>query len=190
MNNLSIINSFSVGDVNGYGKGIGGFVGSSSNHLSISKSHSARSVSGGEDNVGGFVGYSSSPSIISNSYSTGSASGGEENIGGFVGSSFHSLTIENSYSTGKVNGNVQSMGGLVGHVYEEPINIINSFYDIEMSGQSDIGKGIGKTTTEMKTSSTFSSWDKNIWNISEGYYPNLKVGKKKFFERVYKCVKF
>ena len=51
----------------------------------------------------------------------------------------------------------------------------DSFYDNAISGQSDTGKGTGKTTAEMKKLATFTdtattglstSWDFNsIWNI-------------------------
>ena len=51
----------------------------------------------------------------------------------------------------------------------------DSFYDNTTSGQSDTGKGTGKTTAQMKTGATFTdnssidlntSWDfTSIWNI-------------------------
>ena len=51
----------------------------------------------------------------------------------------------------------------------------DSFYDNAISGQSDTGKGTGKTTAEMKKLATFTdtattglstSWDFNyIWDI-------------------------
>ena len=55
----------------------------------------------------------------------------------------------------------------------------DSFYDNAISGQSDTGKGTGKTTAEMKKLATFTdtattglstSWDFNsIWNIRHNY---------------------
>ena len=55
----------------------------------------------------------------------------------------------------------------------------DSFYDNAISGQSDRGKGTGKTTVEMKKLATFTdtattgistSWDFNsIWNIRHNY---------------------
>ena len=55
------------------------------------------------------------------------------------------------------------------------VTITDSFYDNTTSGQSDTGKGTGKTTAQMKTLATFTdtattglstSWDFNsIWNI-------------------------
>ena len=64
-------------------------------------------------------------------------------------------------------------GGLVGTISGGTIT--DSFYDTTTSGQSDTGKGTGKTTAEMKTLATFTdtattglstSWDfDTIWNI-------------------------
>ena len=98
-----------------------------------------------------------------------------------------SSTILNSYSTGKVVSN-SLRGGLVGGTRLN-YTITDSFYDSDTSGQSDTGKGIGKTTSLMKTKATFTvtssphlngSWDFNsTWNIdtsgtiNDGY-PYLK----------------
>ena len=64
-------------------------------------------------------------------------------------------------------------GGLVGHNLNSTIT--DSFYDATTSGQSDTGKGTGKTTAQMKTLATFTdtattglstSWDfDTIWDI-------------------------
>jgi len=90
--------------------------------------------------------------------------------------------IRNSYSTGRVAGE-NDIGGLIGGdgmwgdwdfgVTE------NSFYDIQTSGQSDIGRGVGKSTSEMKQIATFVSWNfPETWgiaaNINSGY-PHLRV---------------
>ena len=58
-------------------------------------------------------------------------------------------------------------------------SVTDSFYDNAISGQSDTGKGTGKTTVEMKKLATFTdrattglstSWDFNsIWNIRHNY---------------------
>ena len=98
-----------------------------------------------------------------------------------------SSTILNSYSTGKVVSN-SLHGGLVGGTRLNN-TITDSFYDSDTSGQSDTGKGIGKTTSLMKTLATFTdtsladltgSWDfYSTWEIdSSGTindgYPYLK----------------
>ncbi|HNS18988.1 MAG TPA: hypothetical protein PKH24_00740 [Sedimentisphaerales bacterium] len=63
--------------------------------------------------------------------------------------------------------------------------LITSFWDIETSGQSTSAGGIGKTTAEMQTVSTFldAGWDfvgetangtEDLWWILEGLdYPRL-----------------
>ena len=58
-------------------------------------------------------------------------------------------------------------------------SVTDSFYDNAISGQSDTGKGTGKTTAEMKKLATFTdtattglstSWDFNsIWSIRHNY---------------------
>ncbi|MHC4207401.1 MAG: GLUG motif-containing protein, partial [Planctomycetota bacterium] len=75
------------------------------------------------------------------------------------------------------------IGGFIG--YNCYGDVINCYWDIETSGQDTTAGGVGKTTTEMQTASTFldAGWDfvdeaengtKNIWWINEGQdYPRL-----------------
>jgi len=131
---------------------------------SITNCYSTSSVSGNED-VGGLVGRTDGN--VTNCYSTGSVSGGEW-VGGLVG--FNWGTITNCYSTGYVEGAVD-VGGLVGYGG----GAITSFWDIETSGQPASAGGIGKTTAEMQTASTFVGWlFGTVWTIDEGKdYPRL-----------------
>jgi len=145
------------------------------------------------DLTGGLVGYvycgsSCTNSIIRNSYSTATVIDGQSGrTGGLVGF-IHNSTILNSYSIGSVVSSQSSRGGLVG-TRSGASTITDSFYDSDTSGQSDTGKGIGKTTSQMKTLATFTdtasasltgSWDfYSIWEIdSSGTindgYPYLK----------------
>ena len=59
--------------------------------------------------------------------------------------------------------------GLIGAKYISSLystTITDSFYDKATSGQSDSGKGTGKTTAQMKTKATFTNWDfDTIWDI-------------------------
>jgi len=155
---------------------------------------SASGIVSSNDLTGGLVGYSfcsssCTNSIIRNSYSTASViDGGSGRIGGLVGFIYNG-TILNSYSIGSVVSSHSNRGGLVG--YKSGVNntITDSFYDSDASGQSDTGKGKGKTTTLMKTLATFTdtssadltgSWDfYSTWEIdSSGTindgYPYLK----------------
>jgi len=57
-------------------------------------------------------------------------------------------------------------GGLVGI---NSGNVTGSYYDSDISGQTDEGKGIPQTTSAMKTTNTFNGWDfATIWKINEG----------------------
>jgi len=147
--------------------------------------------------VGGLVGVSLG--VISNCYSTGSVSG-TTGTGGLVGFNWNNLiincysaadifdctelggglvgenqgTIINCYSTGRVSGAGPTIGGLAGG----PLSAVNSFWDVETSGQSMSGGGTGKATAEMKLSSTYFGWggcqSEGIWVIDEGKdYPRL-----------------
>jgi PKD repeat protein len=51
--------------------------------------------------------------------------------------------------------------------------VINSYWDIETSGQATSDGGVGKLTSEMKTQSTFTDWDfVDTWyNINGDIYP-------------------
>ena len=125
----------------------------------------------GNRNVGGLVGYLYGYASITNSYSNvDNVTGSSFYIGGLAGY-IENSTILNSYSTGSVV-STSYRGGLVG---PGGGTITDSFYDKTTSGQSDTGRGIGKTTAEMKTEATFTdttttglstSWDfDTIWNI-------------------------
>ena len=95
---------------------------------------------------------------------------------GFVDGSYDDpLQVLNSYSTGFVTGLTQ-VGGLIGF-YDEGLYGINTnnFWDINTSGQSlSSGSEIGKTTDQMRSVVTFSSWDIVSTNISlNNGYPYL-----------------
>jgi len=127
----------------------------------------------GNSQVGGLVGYLYGYASITNSYSNvDNVTGSSYYIGGLAGY-IENSTILNSYSTGSVV-STSYRGGLVGSL-SASLAPIDSFYDKTTSGQSDTGKGTGKTTAEMKTLATFTdttttglstSWDfDTIWNI-------------------------
>jgi hypothetical protein len=163
-------------DVSGTGFCVGGLVGYHS-HGSITMSYSIGSVSG-ESGVGGLVGMNNGS--VSNCYSTGSVvgDGSRYGIGGLVGSNSGSITA--SYSGGKVRGQ-ECVGGLLG---PNSGKITSSFWDMETSGQTT-SLGVGLTTAEMQTATTFldAGWDfidetengtDDIWWILEGQdYPRL-----------------
>ena len=173
-NGGSVTTSYSMGTVNG-DNSVGGIVGS--NYGSITTSYSTVKVSGDRE-VGGLGGLNWGS--ITSSYSTGTVSG-NTSVGGLVG--FNRDHIITSYSMGVVNGDVR-FGGLVGE-NSQYADISLSFWDVNTSAMSTSAGGIGKTTAEMQTTSTFldAGWDfvdetangpNDIWKISEGLdYPRL-----------------
>jgi hypothetical protein len=176
-NNSTISNCYSTGSVSG-DSWVGGLVGYNISSSTISGSYSTANVSGKFDS-GGLNGRNSSASIISNSYSTGSVTrisgSSDTDFGGFCGNDFIS-TIEYCYSTGSVTYTgfgVQNDKGFVGGVSSSSIS--NCFWDKETSGSStSAGTATAKTTSEMKTQSTFTNWDftsgTGDWNIQSGSY--------------------
>jgi hypothetical protein len=196
ISNLGLINVKVVGRAY-----LGGLVG---NMLggTITSSYTTGSVtgdngvsSGRSGDIGGLVGRQAG-GTITNSYSTANVSGAYSgSIGGLVGY-LNAGTASNSYSTGRVLSttsvsNRNAIGGLVGYVFQGYVT--NSFWDVNTSGQLNMchseysprgpnpevrngcDKANGKTTAEMKTLSTFATWDTSKWNFVEGFYPALKT---------------
>ena len=94
-----------------------------------------------------------------------------------MGTNFSSgdVVISNCYSSCRVSGDIY-VGGLIGFNNMATPDIINSFWDIETSGQTGSAGGEGKTTAEMMQQSTFEGWDfVNVWEIGENQtYPYLR----------------
>ncbi|MHC4499451.1 MAG: GLUG motif-containing protein, partial [Planctomycetota bacterium] len=163
-NRGTISNCYSTGGIEGYSY-VGGLVGN--NDGTITNSYSEGVVSG-DYHVGGLAGYNNK--IISNCYSTASVSG-VKNVGGLIG--WNDSTITNSYSTGSVSGN-ERVGGLVGYGGVA----VNSFWDIETSGQATSAGGWGKTTHQMQDLNTFLYWgacgNEGVWTINDSNdYPRF-----------------
>jgi hypothetical protein len=104
-------------------------------------------------------------------------------LGGLSGCILFRGYIENSYSKGSVSyvGSVANVGGFVGKggTGGGDGNTYGCFWDTQTSGQatsSPTSGCIGKTTSEMKTASTFSNagWNETIWDFSGSSYPELE----------------
>ena len=167
---------------------VGGLVGY--NLCNITASYSTGAVDG-EGVVGGLVGHNLG--LIANSRSVCSVFG-HNRVGGFIGSNGYNPRVDtflgptpgsiaNCYSAGSVSGMGWSVGGFVG---ENSLGeAMNSFWDMDTSGQTESDGGTGLTTTEMQTGITFlyAGWDfveettngtEDIWWILEGQdYPRL-----------------
>jgi hypothetical protein len=173
----TIENSYATGSVSGL-RYVGGLAGENYEN-EIRKSYAAGTVTG-ERYVGGLVGKNTCQggpdAILRNVYAKGAVSG-IEYVGGLVGiNAGSSAAIDKSYAVGAVAGKTD-VGGLVGtnYYYGSTGSITDSYYDQETSGQNDTGKGIPKSTVEMKQQATFIDWDfTNTWSIYEGLsYPFL-----------------
>ena len=144
---------------------VGGLVGGSAG--TVSKSYSTGSVTCNSC-VGGLVGWNYG--TVSNSYST-SAVTGNWGVGGLVGWNYanpdKSGTVSKSYSTGSATGTWR-VGGLLG---QDGGTVLHSFWDVETSGQSTSEGGTGKTTVEMKSTTTFSGAG---WNIAAVADPDIR----------------
>jgi len=124
--------------------------------------------------VGGLVG-NYHRGTITNCYVTGSVTGNNQ-VGGLVGNHY-SGTIANCYSTCSVTG-TENTGGLIG---SNSGHVINSYWNIDTSGQATSAAGEGKTTDKMRMADTFLNWGvcKQIWTIQEGVdYPRLAWQQK------------
>ncbi len=108
---------------------------------------------------------------ISNCYAAGTVTG--DNASGLV--SDNSCEIINSYAAVIVTGSNTQLGLANGECR-------NCFYDMEISGVPDDGRGMGLTTGQMQTPATFTEagWDSvgggdvvGSWSFSTGDYPRL-----------------
>jgi len=170
----SLTQCFSSSVVDGTGWWVGGLVGV--NYDSIATSFSIGRVRA-TNSVGGLVGYNSGS--IATSYSNSAVTGTSLGVGGLVGYN-GGFTVIHCSSTGAVSGG--QPGGLMG---VNQGDVIACFWDTQTSGQTWSAGGTGKTTTQMKTASTFlnAGWDfvdettngtEDIWRIIEGQdYPRL-----------------
>jgi len=134
--------------------------------------------------VGGLVGYPGY-TTIRNCYSTCSVEGTYNSssslalqVGGFVGSDLGSSIIEKCYSVGFVKNYFNNAGGFIGKVNTNAgaqTVITSCYWDTQTSGRTTSAGGIGKTTVQMKTQSTYVGWDfENVWAINNDY-PKLRL---------------
>ncbi|MBU7006034.1 S-layer homology domain-containing protein [Phosphitispora fastidiosa] len=137
---------------------------------SLNGSFSLCTVSGTGNYTGGLIGQVDAANgfdtSIENCYAISDVSGeADKAVGGLIGANYWG-SLTNSYSVGTVNGSGDSVGGLTGAIYAGT-QTISSYYDSDVTGLSDTGKGIPKTTLEMKEADTYEGWDfPGIWTIN------------------------
>jgi len=178
----TVLNCYSSGTVTGV-ESVGGLVGWSA-FGTIDNCYSSVTTTGTSEG-GGLVGYNQEGSTITNCFSTGSvtrSSGTEVSFGGFCGHN-DEATIDKSYSTGAVIYTGATDPTTKGFVGAETVttSYSNNFFNSQTSSQSTGTGATAKTTTQMKTESTFTDagWDfvgestngnDDYWDIS-GDYP-------------------
>ena len=177
---------YATGAVSSEDSQVGGFAGT--NNGSIEKCYATGNVTGNKV-VGGFVGANEQDiAVIKDCYCRGDVHAtvdGHQYVGGFAGENTVKAQIVNCYSTGKVTAfnthftDIGGFAGLINDTYPEAYKgiITNSYWDTTTSGLTTSLGGEGKSTTEMKTASTFNNWDfSSQWSIdndkNEGY-PHL-----------------
>ena len=212
----AIITSYAVGPVmvTGNGSSVGGLEGVNSGVATITASYSNSPVraTGNMTSVGGLVGLNIGTITASYSLSPVKATGNNAKVAGLAGHNRRLVgtqgrgtvtypgTITASYAAGPVvvTGDNSSVGGLVGEtgLLDGDGNVrantlgtaVNSYWDIQVSGQSSSALGTGKTTAELTDptgySGIYANWNLNLdgqagnddpWDFRY-YYPKLKYG--------------
>ena len=141
-------------------KNTGGLVGMVQNNCPLDYCSATGTVKASGPNTGGLIG-NITFSDVRNCYSTASVAGTTE-VGGLAGylSVGSAGAIDKCYSAGAVTG-TSNLGGLVTCPLYSYIlkKITSSYYDKEVSKQSDTGKGIPMATADMKKRSTYAGWN-------------------------------
>jgi hypothetical protein len=180
-NRGKITKSYSRGSVNALDSFAGGLIGW--NEGEVKQSFSTGNVSG-SSGVAGLAGVNQLGALY-DIYARGSVTANTY-AGGLVAWNISGI-VKNGYSTGTVvsDSNAGGLIGVNGSIYVNALSndvqssVIESFWDVETSGLSSSAAGVGKTTSEMKTTSMYTDalWDfTNVWkrdeqNIKNDGYP-------------------
>jgi len=184
LNGGTISTCYATGNVTGIVVSwhLGGLCGMNDEFCTISYCYATGAVTGGDNSysLGGLCG-DNNLGTISACYAMGAVTGGNDSyaLGGLCGVNLWG-TISDCYATGAVTSgyNSQSLGGLCGGK-SRGCTFSGCFWDIQTSNCNTSAGGEPKTTTEMKTMSTFTDagWDfVEIWGIGENQtYPFLRT---------------
>lgn len=170
-NNFAIVTQCrATGTVAASGWYAGGFI-AYNNHGTLTQCYAMSDVTGSAF-VGGLVGVNDNGGTVTQSYAGGTITGVGA-VGGLVGYG-RSSAVSECYAMGAVAG-LGDVGGLLG--FNESGTVTTSFWDTETSGRATSAGGVGKTTAEMMTQSTFTDagWDfGDVWDMVGGEsYPYL-----------------
>ncbi len=179
----SIIENLGISNINLTGENLIGGIAGASGNSTINNCFTTGTLTNGSGNsrAGGLIGVNTLN--VNNCYSIVDVNGNGTYSGGLI--ALNSGIVSNCYSVGLVTG-TDKIGGLIG---ENSGTITNSFWDIDVFS-TDNGVGIGKTTAEMQTLTTFTdaTWDftnetvngtEDIWEFNNciNDYPTLSWQK-------------
>jgi hypothetical protein len=120
--------------------------------------------------AGGLVG--DNRTTVLDSYSHAEVSAGSS-PGGLVGVHYGSAPprLERCYASGSITGSAG--GGLVGSIIAASPVVVDSYWDVQSTGESTSAGGVGLSSVEMRTRSIFEpAWDFAMtWKIVEGVRP-------------------
>ncbi len=174
----TIEDCFSTGSISSSGTNIAGFAGKIQSGSVVKRCYATGNASG-NNSVAGFVGdYRDTNSLIENCYAKGNLTGVTGIISGFCAwKNDTNCEIKKSYSTGTPSG-TGSGYNLIGFNQRNGTGISDCYWDTTTSGTTISDGGTGKTTSQMKTESTFTNWDfTDTWvmdsNLNSGY-PHLQ----------------
>lgn len=152
--------------------------------LSINKCFSSNCNQINGITSGSIIGYAAAINgyvIVENTYSQNSTIRGTTYTGGLIGwLRYNRCSILNSFSANIVELSTNA-GGVVG--LSSGV-ITNTYYDEDISGMSDTGKGLPRTTAQMQQGTAdstiggeamYTGWDSAIWDFGDSNdYPILK----------------
>jgi len=179
--NVLIENCGMTGSVSVVSTDAGGLVGDAGSLTRMRQCFSSGTVNG-DQFVGGLVGNFFDGQVY-DSFSRAKVEANTGDCGGLIGHGDDNA-IYNSYAAGRVTAPAGS-GGLMGTGVAAPI-VDECYYDENVSGQDDNGYGEPRSTSQMKTLSTFSEWDfDDVWAMDSGRndgYPYLQWAEDLFEE--------
>lgn len=174
-----VTNSYANVKINSGGNRVGGLFGevrgASGYPVTIKYSYALGEVVGTNNTgrAGGLIGATTNSTngttIVEDSYARVNVTG--SNYGGsFIGSTGSDTTVKNTYFSGATNRPYGFLGP------GTRLEVISSYWDLDVTGNDRSEAGEGKTTEEMFQKATYEGWDfENVWDIEEGKgYPFLR----------------
>ena len=169
--------SYADGNITGTTSGLGyaGLVAFVLNNSTIRSCYSTGTIGGAGGNSAGLISLLTSSTVI-NCYAAGSVNNPSKQVAGLIYQA--SGTVSHCYSIASLISGYTGSNPLAGLIKTNSATVTNCFWDTTACGTNYSAAGTGKSTSEMKTNSTFTDagWDIAIWNIGDGVnngYPYL-----------------